>query len=222
MAFDSAGNLAINDQYNRRIRKIDTSGNLSTIAGNGQFKFDGDNGSAYRGASLDSLRQDVRDQMPRGISLSSIPIADWYAKSTPPARSPTVAGNLQHLGSPADGGPATSAMLGRASPYGAVDSSGNFYLSDRENNRIRKVDTTSGNISTVAGGGAGGDGSLATAAGLSVPRGIVFDAAGNLYISDKGNNKIRKVNTAGIISTIAGNGTASFSGDGGTRRPAPP
>ena len=113
-----------------------------------------------------------------------------------------------------DGGAATNANL--ALPSGvAFDASGNQFIADYGNGRVRKVDTNS-IITTVAGGGAGGDGSAATNASLNGPFGVAFDASGNLFIADLGNNRIRRVDTNGIINTVAGNGTATFAGDGGT------
>ena len=94
---------------------------------------------------------------------------------------------------------------------------GNLYIADSGNNRIRKVDTN-GIITTVAGkGGLGysGDGGAATNAGLNTPYAVALDALGNLYIADSGNNRIRKVDTNGIITTVAGNGSYGYSGDGG-------
>src|SRR6266581_2875799 len=127
----------------------------------------------------------------------------------------TVAGNGR-VGFSGDGGPATGTTL--ASPSGvAVDAAGNLYIADHGHNRIRKVNTD-GIITTVAGNGTfgfSGDGGLATSANLWGPTGVAVDAAGNLYIADYGNNRIRRVNTDGIITTVAGNGTAGLSGDGG-------
>src|SRR5262249_4910657 len=129
----------------------------------------------------------------------------------------TVAGN----GSPGysgDGGPATAARLfanGRVDGL-AVDSAGNVYISDGGNHRVRKVGT-GGIISTGAGNGApgfSGDGGPATSASLQYPAGIAVDSAGNLYIADSSNNRVRKVDTVGIITTVAGNGNVSYSGDG--------
>jgi hypothetical protein len=115
-----------------------------------------------------------------------------------------------------DGGPATASMI--SFPYALIyDSHGNLYLSDSGNNRVRKVDPT-GIITTIAGNGSSGysgDGGPATAASLNGPRGLAFDSAGTLYISDTNNNVVRTVDTGGIIRTIAGNGVAGFSGDGG-------
>jgi len=117
-----------------------------------------------------------------------------------------VAGNGTY-GFLGDGGAATGASLG--SPDGvAVDGAGNLYIADLYNRRIRKVDT-GGRISTVAGDGTygfSGDGGAATSASLSSPTGVAVDGAGNLYIADQGNQRIRKVDTSGRISTVAGSG----------------
>ena len=136
-------------------------------------------------------------------------------KVTPGGIISTVAGNGTQ-GFSGDGGPAISAQL--FSPYGvAVDTAGNLFIADTVNNRIRKV-TPGGIISTVAGNGtqgSGGDGGPATSAQLFNPTGVAVDTAGNLFIADMANNRIRKVTPAGVISTVAGNGTQGFSGDGG-------
>lgn len=117
-----------------------------------------------------------------------------------------------------DNGPAISASL--YSPWGvAVDSSGNLYIAEYNNNRIRMVAAGSGIITTVAGtgiGGFSGDGGVATLASLNAPRRVTVDSAGNLYIADERNHRVRKVTAvSGIITTVAGNGTAAFSGDNG-------
>jgi hypothetical protein len=115
-----------------------------------------------------------------------------------------------------DGGAATSAEL--KIPFGvAVDSAGNTYIADAQNNRVRMV-SIAGTIATVAGNGhagSGGDGGPAVSASLNNPSGVAVDAAGNLYIADQYNNKIRLVTTAGVISTFAGTGTVGNGGDGG-------
>ena len=118
-----------------------------------------------------------------------------------------------------DGGPATSAGL--YDPSGVfVDSSGNIFIADSLNNRIREVVSATGNIATVAGNGAGnfsGDGGPATNAGLNDPSGVFVDSSGNIFIADAGNSRIRKVvASTGIIQTVAGIGPAGgYSGDGG-------
>jgi len=128
----------------------------------------------------------------------------------------TVAGTGGVWGYSGDGGPATSALL--SGPTGVVvDASGNLYISDYYNNRIRKVDTT-GKITTVAGNGTygySGDGGPATSAAIGPAVGVAVDTAGNIYIPDEFNNRVRKVDTSGTITTVAGDGTQGFSGDGG-------
>jgi sugar lactone lactonase YvrE len=121
------------------------------------------------------------------------------------------------LGYAGDGGQAASAEL-RSPTRVAIDSSGNIYIADYANNRIRMVKSATGVISTLAGTGTAGysgDGGQASAAAISSPYGIAVDTSGNVYFSDLGNSRIRKVNTTGVISTIAGNGTAGYAGDGG-------
>lgn len=127
----------------------------------------------------------------------------------------TIAGNGT-AGFTGDGGPATSAQL--YDPKGiCVDASGNVYIADFFGQKVRKINAVTGVITTIAGTGTAGfsgDGGLATSAKLANPISVCMDALGNLYISDGANNRIRKVNTSGIISTFAGTGVAGFSGDG--------
>ena len=129
----------------------------------------------------------------------------------------TVAG-IGSSGYSGDGGQATNAAV--ANPYCiAIDTSNNVYFADNINNRIRKIDVTTGIITTVVGtgdNGFGGDGGPATAAKLNYPSGICFDKSHNMYIADGQNNRIRKVNTDGVISTIAGTGLLGATGDGGS------
>ena len=129
----------------------------------------------------------------------------------------TVAGNGSGVYS-GDGGPATSA--GFVAPGEViVDSAGNLYITDYNGCRIRKVTAGTGVITTVAGNGTvgySGDGGPATSAAFHYPGGVGIDSAGNLYIADQYNDRIRKVSaTTGIITTVAGNGTQGYSGDGG-------
>ena len=157
LAADAAGNIYIADGGNSRIRKVDTQGIISTVAGNGNFGYSG------------------------------------------------------------DGGPATQATLSLNASGLAFDAAGDLYIADTINQRIRKVDTN-GIIHTIAGNGHigfSGDGGPATQAELYYPYGIAVDAAGNIYIGDSGNERIRRVDTNGTIKTIAGTGDSNYSGDGG-------
>jgi len=130
----------------------------------------------------------------------------------------SVVGTPMAVGYSGDGGPATSALL--RDPQGiAFDGAGNLYIADNQNFVIRRVDATTGIITTIAGTGSAGfsgDGGPTTLATFSSPVGICVDPAGNLYIADQSNNRIRRVDgVTGIITTFAGNGHISFSGDGG-------
>jgi uncharacterized protein (TIGR03437 family) len=210
MALDSSGNIYIADSLNHRIRKV-SGGAISTIGGNGVLSYSGDGGPASS-AQLNAPRAVAVD------SSGNIYIADTLnnvvRKVSSSGTITTVAGNGT-AGYGGDGGAATAAQLNR--PQGiAVDANGNVYVADTQNARVRKI--SGGAIATVAGSGTpgyGGDGGAATAAQLFVPIGIAVDSAGNLYIADFTNNRVRKVSTSGVIATVAGNGNAGYSGDGG-------
>ena len=184
---------------------------IFAYAGTGVVGSGGDGGAATS-AQLNKPRAMAVD------TQGNLYVADEWnhriRKITPGGVITTVAGTT--FGYSGDGGPAISAQL--YNPFGvAVDSSGNLYIADTSNHRIRKV-STDGTISTIAGNGfAGytGDDVSAVSTRLSNPSAVVIDAAGNVLFTDRGNNRIRKVSTAGTISTIAGTGTANFSGDGG-------
>jgi hypothetical protein len=186
---------------------------ITTFAGNGTYGFNGDGGQATA-AELNDLE---------GVSCDgsgNLYIADLLNYCVRTVNTSGVinafAGIPGTVGFSGDGGQATAAELGHvAGVY--VDALGNVFIGDDGNNRIRKV-TASGIISTVAGNGTGGfsgDGGIATAAEISGPYDIITDGAGNIYFADFSNHRIRKINTSGIISTIAGNGTQGFSGDDG-------
>ncbi len=206
---DRTGNVFIGDINNSKIRRVNTAGFISTLIGNGSPGFTGDGGPASA-ALLNS---------PYGLAMDdsgNIFVSDELnyriRKITPAGIITTIAGNGTG-GYSGDGGNATAAQI---TPTGiAVDHSGNVFVAT--NNRVRKINSA-GIISTVAGtgiAGYSGDGGSATAAKLNQPVGIASDGLGNLYISDQYNYRIRKVTTSGIITTIAGNGTAGFAGDGG-------
>jgi len=211
VAVDSSGNVYIADSLNRRIRKLASGGNISTVAGNGNYSYSGDSGQAIS-AQLNTPQAVATD------SSGNLYIADTVnnvvRKVTAAGVISTIAGNGT-AGSGGDGSAATSAQL--HSPQGiAVDASGNVYVSDTQNARVRKI--SNGTINTVAGSGTagfGGDGGSATSAQLNIPAGLSVDGAGNLYIADFSNNRIRKVTPGGAITTLAGNGLAGYSGDGG-------
>ncbi len=209
IVFDKQGNFYFADFWNNRIRKVNSLGIISTIAGDGTSGHTGDGGPAIVAEVYDA----------EGVAIDSIGnlyIADWYyiRKIDTMGIITTVAG-IGSSGFSGDGGPATAAAFWDV--YGvALDLAGNIYAADAANNRIRKINTA-GIITTIAGNGtqgSGGDGGQATAASLYYPTGVTIDAAGNLFIADQ-SNRVRKVNTSGIISTIAGTGTPGFSGDGG-------
>jgi len=213
IALDASGNVFIADTYNNRIREISgATGAITTVAGSGSTNLTGDGGPA----SLATFSEPTGVALDASGNLYFSDIATGRIRKVTAGTGliSTVAGGGTNY--PGDGGPATAAAL--LQPQGvAVDANGNLYFADFSANLVRKVTATTGIITTVAGGGSGGlgDGGAATSAQLNKPFDVALDASGNLYISDYGNNRVRMVAAAtGIISTVAGNGTAGFSGDG--------
>jgi PKD repeat protein len=215
VAVDGSGNVYICDQDNQRIRKVDAaSGLISTVAGNGNTGYNGD-GILATSASL---------YYPIGVAVDgsgNIYISDQdnqrIRKVTAATGLISTVAGTGSSGFNGDGIAATSATL--SNPSGVtVDGSGNIYICDQGNDRIRKVTVATGQISTVAGTGSGGyngDGISAKSATIYSPSGVALDSAGNIYIADQYNSRIRKVTqSTGLISTVAGNGTYGFSGDG--------
>ncbi|MBF8306025.1 MAG: repeat containing protein, partial [Acidobacteria bacterium] len=212
VAVDSSGNVYASDRRNDMVVKIAPSGVLRVVAGNGLQGFSGDGGPATS-ASLNSPRRLTVD------AAGNLYIADAQnnriRRVSPDGIINTVVGN-GNGGFSGDGGPALSASLSVPRSV-AVDAAGNLYIADGDNHRIRRV-TPGGVITTVAGNGAAafaGDGGPATSASFNLPNDVAVDAAGNLYVADVNNHRIRRVTPGGVITTVAGNGAAAFAGDGG-------
>jgi sugar lactone lactonase YvrE len=208
VAYDANGNLYLADAHNHVVRELSTGGTITTVAGNGSEGYGGDGGAATA-AYLDT---------PTGIAVDAsgnLYIADSHnhrVRKVSAGSITTVAGT----GAPGfagDGGVATAAQLWLPTAV-AVDASGNLYIADTNNQRIRKITGTT--ITTIAGDSEelyAGDGAVATSAVLDSPSGVAVDGNGNVYIADRHNQRVRMVAAAGgAISTIAGTGAASFSG----------
>jgi len=216
VAVDAHGDLFIVDNGNDVIREVNgNTGDIATVAGNGAFGYSGDGGPATAaelngpgGVAVDAQGDlfipDYGNDAIREVNLSTGVIT-------------TVAGNGT-AGYSGDGGQATAAELNAPSSV-AVDAHGDLFIADSINNRIREVNLSTGVITTVAGNGTAGfsgDGGQAIAAELNGPSAVAVDAQGDLFIADLGNDLIREVKAStGVITTVAGDGTAGFSGDGG-------
>lgn len=211
IAYDSQGNLYLAETANHVIRKVDASGNITTIAGTGVQGFSGDGGPATS-AQLDS---------PQGLAIdvaNHLYIADTHNNrirrlDLATGTLTTIAGST--AGFSGDSGSATSAQLSLPTSL-AIDTDGNLYIADTRNHRIRKV-TSTGTVTTIAGNGTegfSGDGGPATSAMIDSPQGLAVDSNKNLYIADSHNHRIRKLNAGtGTITTLAGTGLFGFSGD---------
>ena len=239
VALDAAGNLYIADSDTCYIRKVNPSGIITTVAGNGTPGPTGDGGPATSaqlylpyGVTLDKAGNlyitDSFNNRVRAVNMQASPIT-VFGVTIQPGYIDTVVGSGAS-GPGGDGGAALNAELSQ--PFAmAIDGNGNLYIADLYNHRIRRVDAATKIITTVAGNGTygpGGDGGAATNAPLNQPYGVAMDGSGNLYIADSQNSRIRAVNThastitvfgvtiaPGNIATVAGNGTFGFSGDSG-------
>jgi len=212
LAVGADGSLYIADTENLRVRKVDPSGIITTVAGDGHYGYSGDGGPTTQaslaypmavavGADGSLYIADLDSCRIRRVDLAGIIT--------------TVAGNGDS-GYSGDGGPATEASL-QAPCSVAVGADGSLYIADSQNWRIRRVDP-GGIITTVAGNGEDGywgDGGPATEASLALVFGVAVDAGGDLFIADSGNGRIRRVGRGGVITTMAGNGGFGYSGDGG-------
>src|SRR5215467_7947176 len=196
IAFDTSGNLYIADTGNARIRKVDTSGNITTVVGGG---------TAYTEGGIDSG--------------GNIFIADRdgnhiYKVAASTQKITTIAGNAGY-GFTGDGSTAANAQLNSPTSI-QVDPTGDLFFVDLRNSRVREINS-SGNIATVAGNGLvtySGDGGAAQNALMSAPSGVAVGPGGAVYLSDTNNQRIRMIAGDGTISTVAGNGTPGFAGDG--------
>ncbi len=214
LAIDANDNLYVADEVNNRIRKIDRNGRITTIAGNGKMGYSG-NGKAATLAAL---------YYPIGVAVDAVGNVFFADAGNNAVRCITKDGIINTVagtgagGYTGDGGPASAARLSH--PTGvAIDPGGDLYIADEKNNVIRKVSPArGGKISTIAGTGKpgyGGDNGPARNASLNNPTGIAADSAGNLYIADYNNNRIRKIDAAGSMTTVAGTGAKGTGGDGG-------
>ncbi len=210
---DAAGNIYISEFNNNRVRKVNTSGIISTVAGNGGTVAIGDGGPATS-ATLNR---------PMGIRIDAtgnLLITEMFGSRIRKVNTSgiisTIAGNGTS-GYSGDGGPATSAKINGPNDV-HIDASGNIYIAESWNHCVRKINS-SGIISTFAGIGVqgnSGDGGPAMSAMLSFPMGLSSDVAGNLYIGFMNDHRVRKVDSFGTITTIAGIGTPGYTGDGGS------
>ena len=209
VAVDSVGNVFVADTGNSRIRRVDAEGLVATFAGTRDQGYGGDGGPASDAQLMDPANvavdaagnvyvADRRDNRVRKIDTSGMIT--------------TVAGTGDP-GNAGDGGPASQARFRR--PEGvAVDSSGAVYVADRDNNRIRKIDA-SGTITAFAGTGDrgnDGDGGPASQAQFRSPEGVALDSLGNVYVADRDNHVVRKIDPSGVISTMAGTGEWGYYG----------
>ncbi|MGH8974603.1 MAG: NHL repeat-containing protein, partial [Acidimicrobiia bacterium] len=214
VAVDAAGNVYIADSGNHRIRRVDRQGVITTVAGNGIPDATGDDGQA-RSATVKDPKTLATDAGGRALYIADTGNNRIRRIDLASGVITTVAG-MTKAGYEGDGGQAGRALLN--SPRGLwVTGDGTIYIADTDNHRIRRVDTD-GTITTAAGTGLtgfSGDGGPASRAQLNDPRAVAVDKAGNVYVGEELGQRIRRIDPSGTITTIAGNGTAGYAGDGG-------
>jgi sugar lactone lactonase YvrE len=219
VAVDAIGNAYVSDQGNNRVRRVDTAGIITTIAGNGTIGSAGDGGPGTQ-ASLFPVTAVAADQAGNVYIGSAVSTTDLWSRDNRVRKLNTsgIISTIVGISNNGDGDIATHAIV---DPQGLTTESGNgsqdLYIADSRNNQVRKVDALSGLITTVAGTGVAGfsgDNGLATYAQLSGPADVALDRNGNLYIGDQNNSRVRRVDTRGYITTVAGNGTFGYGGDG--------
>ena len=218
---DGLGDLYYTDSGNNVIRMVDPSGNLTTVAGTLGVSGVSPNGTSAASAELNTPSSIVID------GAGNLYFADSGNETIREVVKAsgliyTVAGTSGTLGYTGDGGAATSATLNISSGFAglALDTSGNLYIADIGNNVIRKVNLSSGIITTIAGSPTGvagysGDSGAAISATLNSPAGVFVTSNGSIYIADFTNNVVRMISPGGIITTVAGNGQTNYTGDGG-------
>ncbi len=212
VAVDAAGNVYVVDRNNNRVRRIDASGAVSTIAGTGRQGTSGDGGPATE-AQLFNPSAIALDADGNIYVASSL--GHCVRKIDGAGAITTIAGTGAQ-GSSGDGGPAIEAQLDRPNAI-AVDAERNVYVAEHGSHRVRKIDAA-GVITGFAGTGVkgnGGDGGPAREAQLDFVNGLAVDAAGNVYLTDMNQARVRRVDPAGTIDTVVGTGTSGWSGDGG-------
>lgn len=249
LAVDAAGNVYVVDTNNVRVRKISPNGRVVTVAGIGEaaepvkgaaarsgFLAIGgmavtENGTLYIADATGLQKIDpsgmlsfvVTGQSVQGVALAGSSAVYLVGVTDVSLLGANGAARLiagTDLGDAGDGGPALKARF--FASQAAVDPAGNIYIADKESHRVRKF-APQGTISTFAGNGSagfGGDGGPANQAQLSHPESIAVDVAGNVYIADTENFRVRRVDTDGVITTFAGSGESKRSGDGGQARKA--
>ena len=217
---DNVGNLLILDSVNYRVRRVETATQvINTVAGNGTNANSGDGGQATS-ASIFSPFGLTADAQGNFYVSSRATTADAWAKDDR-VRKISASGTISLVAGISNNGDGAPASMAIVDPYAIRFGQGTFandlYIADRRNNQIRKVSGATGLITTIAGNGTmafSGDDGLAINASLTVPRGVTSDASGNVWIVDTDVNRVRKVDTSGVIRTVAGNGNTGYNGEG--------